>query len=119
MSGAILFIEAPGFTEAIANYFNSDESYSRFQSALSDNPKMGSVIRGAPALRKARWSNSRRHVGKRGGLRIVYVFVPEVSVILLLDVYDKSEAEDLTQDERKSLSALAERTIELIRRNYQ
>ena len=41
-------------------------------------------------------------------LRIIYLYVSEVSRFLLLDVYSKDEADDLAPEERKFLAGLAE-----------
>ena len=62
---------------------------------------------GCGGLRKIRWPDPRRAKGKRGGLRLIYLHVPEAATILLLDVYDKDETADLSPAERKELSALA------------
>ena len=42
-----------------------------------------------------------------GGLRIIYLHVPEAQVVLFLKVYDKDEAEDLTPEQRRALAQSA------------
>ena len=39
---------------------------------------------------------------------MIYLHVPEVDWIYLLDIYGKDEQEDLTPDEKKTLRRLAE-----------
>lgn len=119
MSGSFLFIEAPGFTEVVSDYFGTDDNYAKFQTALAGNPEDGKVVAGAPPLRKARWSNPRLHSGKRGGLRVIYIHVPDVSVILLLDVYEKREVSDLSDKERRLLADLGKQSAEVIRKEYR
>lgn len=100
------FLETFGFTSAIADYFGTDEEYRKFQEALLANPERGVVIPGCGSLRKVRWAEKRRGKGKRGGLRIIYLYVAEADAIFLLDVYDKGEADDLTAAEKRFLVGL-------------
>ena len=51
--------------------------------------------------------------GKRGGLRIIYLLVPERDWIFLLDIYGKDEKDDLSGDEKKILAGLATRIKEV------
>ena len=101
------FVETTDFTESVAEYFVSDDAYAAFQWALIDNPIRGDVMPGCGGLRKVRWPDLRRGKGKRGGLRIIYLHVPEVQQVLLLDVYDKDQASDVTTEQRKALAGLA------------
>ena len=104
----LLFVEATDFTRAIRGYFGDDESYRAFQEALLADPMRGDIIQGCGGLRKVRWRDVRRGKGARGGLRIIYLYVPEAERILLLDVYDKDEAKDLSPAERRQLTELAD-----------
>ena len=102
-----LFIEATGFTESLKDYLG-DDSYSELQSFLLERPDAGSVIPGAGPLRKLRWKDARRGKSKRGGLRIVYIHIPDIRVLFMLDLYDKDEADDLTSSDKRVLRILAE-----------
>jgi hypothetical protein len=62
---------------------------------------------GCGGLRKIRWPDQRRGKGRRGGLRIIYLLIPEVRVIVLVDVYDKGESEDLSANQERELTRLA------------
>lgn len=44
--------------------------------------------------------------GKRGGARIIYFVVSRRGVIYLIDIYAKSEKEDLTDAERREVRKL-------------
>lgn len=111
MSETYLFIEAKGFTHVHKAYFGSDEAYAEFQLSLAANPDKGTVIPGAAPLRKVRWGDKGRGIGRSGGLRIIYIHIPEVSVLFLLDVYGKNEAEDLASDEKKELQTMARQLV--------
>lgn len=103
-----------GFTETLLfmgvrdEYFGSDASYAALQQALLTDPQIGPVMRGCGGLRKIRWPDPRRGKGKRGGLRVIYLHLPERQRIVFLDVYDKDDAEDVTPEERKALAATAQ-----------
>lgn len=83
MSGAFVFIESTDFTGMVKHYFGSDLAYAEFQNDLAAQPDRGAVIPGAAPLRKIRWSDRRRGMGKRGGLRVIYIHIPEVSLLFL------------------------------------
>ncbi len=102
------FIEARTFTESVTFYFWDDTDYQEFQVYLLESPDRGDVIQGCGGLRKVRWRHKKRGKGSRSGLRIVYLHIPEVSQFLLLDVYSKDEAEDLSREERRFLADLAQ-----------
>ena len=105
----LAFTETTNFMEYRDDYFVSDHYYSAVQQSLLSDPQSGSVIRGCGGLRKMRWPDPRRGKGKRGGLRIIYLYLPEYERIVFLDVYDKDEADDLTPSERKEYAELANR----------
>jgi hypothetical protein len=64
------------------------------------------LIRGSGGLRKLRWRAEGR--GKRGGTRVIYYWADARGYIFLLDIYPKSEQEDLTPREIKQLRAIVE-----------
>lgn len=103
------FVEARKFMQVHEEYFAGDASSFALQQTLLGNPKAGSVIPGCGGLRKIRWPDPRRSKGKRGGLRIICLHVPDVQRIVFLDVYDKDEADDLTPEQRKEFAADAEK----------
>jgi len=72
---------------------------------LIDHPDAGDVIPGAGGARKLRWAAKGK--GKRGGARIIYVYVVVAARIYLLRCYAKNVRTDLTADEKKELRRLA------------
>lgn len=83
-----------------------DVDYAQLQRELIDNPNKGTVMPGCGGLRKVRYGDARRQKGKRGGVRVIYLFVPEANRFFMLDIYDKDEQEDLSAAEKKELSKL-------------
>ncbi|HUG90282.1 MAG TPA: type II toxin-antitoxin system RelE/ParE family toxin [Planctomycetaceae bacterium] len=102
-----VFVETIEFTEWISEFL-PDETYAELQRQLMDDPQRGNVIPGGGGLRKIRVSDPRRRRGKRGGARVIYLYVPEASWFFMLDVYGKGEQDDLTAVQKRSLQKLAE-----------
>jgi hypothetical protein len=85
-----IFVEAGAFTQAVEDYFGGDEAYSAFQHFLARSPEIGRGIAGCGGLRKVCWPDPRRDKGKRGGLRIIYLHIPEAKRLFMLDVTTKT-----------------------------
>lgn len=110
------FVESRAFTARLKEYLD-DDAYLALQLELLASPDKGDVIRGCGGLRKLRFAAPKRGKGKRGGVRVIYLHIPEAERIDLLAIYGKDEKDDLTNDERRVLRALAmEAREEAIRR---
>ena len=72
---------------------------------LIDHPDAGDVIPGAGGARKLRWAAKGK--GKRGGARIIYLYVLIAARVYLLRCYAKNVKTDLTTDEKKELRQVA------------
>lgn len=103
-----IFVETRVFTEIVKELLD-DETYRRFQNELIHNRTAGEVIPGCGGLRKIRISDPSRGQGKRGGLRAIYLNVPEADRIVLVALYGKDKKDDLSENEKKLLRALAAR----------
>lgn len=101
------FVETSIFNRRRSEYFDDDQ-FRLLQMFLLVAPEAGAAIPGGGGIRKLRWG--RPGSGKRGGLRVVYLQVPEARMVLLLTVYSKSSAPDLSSREIADLAAIA-RTI--------
>ena len=100
-----VFIETSEFTEWVDDYL-PDDLYSGLQLELMADPGKGDVIKGCGGLRKIRIADPKRGKGKRGGARIVYLYVPESRWFYMLDIYGKDEKDDLSNDEKRLLADL-------------
>lgn len=98
------FVEAPAFTRYLRSYLN-DTDYKELQTRLGANPELGDLIPATGGFRKLRWADARRGKGRRGGLRIIYAYFPSDRQIWLMTLYDKGEAADLTEKEKKALKS--------------
>jgi hypothetical protein len=102
-----VFIESVGFTEWVAGSL-PDESYARLQQELMRDPEKGAAIVGCGGLRKVRVADPRRGKGKRGGARVIYLYVPQARWFFMLDGYGKDENDDLSAAEKKALGKLVD-----------
>ena len=101
----MLIVETSVFTRQVREIMD-DESYRLLQVELAQHPEAGAVIRGTGGLRKIRWAAQGR--GKRGGARVIYYWVREQSIVLMLLAYPKNVQDDLTTAQRRALKALVE-----------
>ncbi len=91
---------------AQAKRLMSDAEQDAVTNAIALDPTGGVIVKGTGGLRKMRILLSGR--GKRGGGRVVYWFhSPDVPIMLLL-VFAKNEADDMSMAQRKHLAALAD-----------
>ena len=72
---------------------------------LINHPDAGDVIPGSGGARKLRWAAKGK--GKRGGARIIYLYVVIAARIFLIRCYTKNVKADLTADEKKQLRQMA------------
>ena len=99
----MLFVETRIFTREVTEALSDDE-YRGVQLALLLRPEQGPLIPKSGGLRKIRWKRS--GAGKRGGLRLIYFWDKDDDTIYMLFVYPKSDQEDLTPSQLKTLSKL-------------
>jgi hypothetical protein len=99
----MVFVELTPFVAFRAEYWSDDELRA-LQSFLLVSPDSGDLIRGGAGLRKLRWSVQGR--GKRGGARVIYYWHVPGERIYLIHGYAKSEREDLTPQQVRTLAEL-------------
>ena len=105
MRRMITIIEFPGFLSQIGNSISADER-DEFVNFIARNPFSGDLIPGTGGVRKVRWGSNNK--GKSGGVRVIYYFYDETAPIFLLTAYGKGEKENLTSDQKKQISNLAQ-----------
>jgi hypothetical protein len=100
----ITVLQLPKFKAAATDLIGADgiEAVAVY---LIDHPNAGDVIPGAGGARKLRWAAKGK--GKRGGARILYLYVVIAERIYLLRCYAKNVKTDLTAEERKELRQIA------------
>ncbi len=99
------FLETQFFTRAITELL-TDAEYSELQGTLLVDPEVGDLILGTGGLRKVRCRENRRGKGKRGGIRVIYYWYQNGSLIYMLLAYSKGQQDDLTAREKGLLKGL-------------
>jgi hypothetical protein len=102
-----LFIETPFFMKRRETYFGTDENFRLFQEVLTEEPAKGDLLQGGAGLRKIRYGEQLKGKGKSGGLRVIYLQVPQTHEIYLLHVYLKGAKDNLTREETAAMAAMA------------
>ncbi len=85
-------IETPTFSRLVADYWTEDER-GEFVSWIAQHPEAGDVVPGSGGCRKVRWS--RKGMGKRGGVRVIYFNRMADGEVWLLLIYAKSARENI------------------------
>lgn len=99
------FIETTDFQKKIKS-LNEPELLQRIQNALLRNPEIGVLIKGTGGIRKLRFGLKDK--GKSGGLRIFYLDVPIKEKCYLLFMIEKSEAGNISHEEKTELKLLSQ-----------
>lgn len=98
-------IETPVFLRYAAKVWN-DEEREDFITWLAEHPDAGDVIAATGGLRKVRWSRS--GMGKRGWVRVIYMWRNALGELVLLTVYAKAENDTLSNAFLRNLAQLYE-----------
>jgi hypothetical protein len=99
----VQFIETPVFTSVLRRHLK-DNAYRLLQLELVLRSEQGAIIQGGAGVRKMRWAAGGK--GKRGGLRVIYYWMPQVETFYMLYVYSKSDQGDLTASQIRALARL-------------
>ncbi len=103
-------VELTTFLRAAAKVWDDDER-AEFVDYVAANPEAGDVIPETGGLRKVRWG--RQGAGKRGGVRVIYYYYDMELPLYLITVYAKAAREDLTPEEKRTLTSLAAKLKQL------
>src|SRR5262245_31544910 len=100
------FIELWPFTEGCKAHGLGDSDLHSLQLLICGNPRAGPVVAGTGGLRKLRFAPLGWGKGKRGALRIGYVYLEGHGTVLLIIAYAKNEKDDLSPGEKKAIRDL-------------
>ena len=87
-SGGFIFIRSDQF-ERGADGLLDEEDVRLLENRLTENPHAGDVIAGGHGIRKLRVASRGR--GRRGGSRVLYLYIQARSRIHLMAVFAKSD----------------------------
>ena len=101
------FIESPQFRRFVDDYKRVGLLRAIQEEILSAS-SVGEVIPGTGGVRKGRYIDVNRGKGKRGGLRYLFLDIPNVEKTYLIAIYDKGEKIDISPDEKKAIKRLVQ-----------
>ena len=97
---------AKEFKRLARKYPSLESDLDALEAALQTNPELGESL--GASLRKVRMAVSAKHAGKRGGARVITLNCLAVGTeegkLVLLAIYDKSEAETITTKDLRRLA---------------
>lgn len=82
-------------------YPSVKKDYPLLLKSLSEDPIQGESL--GKNCYKVCWKITSKHAGKSGGARVITYIKIEIKHITLLDVYDKSDKESISEKELKAL----------------
>ncbi len=99
------YVHLPAFDER-AKRLLDDDDLTLLQQMLNDDPRAGAVIQGTGGVRKIRVAASGR--GRRGGGRVLYLYVELRNRIYLIAVFTKNERPDFTPADYRNIKLLVQ-----------
>ena len=105
MPNVLITVVETSLFERQADKIWNEEERGALVDHLARNPEAGDIIPGTGGVRKLRWG--RTGSGKRGGSRVIYFFHNADLPLYLLLAYAKSQATDMSPDEKRLITALA------------
>lgn len=107
----LTFIELKWFTKDWdeLGLRESDDELCALQLMIMCDPTSYPVISGTTGLRKLRFAPASWNVGKRGALRVAFVYFERFAVVLLVTVFQKNEKGDLSREDVKVINNLIAR----------
>jgi len=109
MTLLVSVIEANPYLATAARLM-SEEERAAVVDLIAADPEAGVVIRGTGGLRKRRIPLLGR--GKRGGGRVIYWYHSQGYPAVLLIVFAKNQADDLTAEQRRRFAAIGAAIID-------
>ncbi len=103
-------VEVPSYLKA-AEKLLTEREQDAIVEALAANPQAGDVIPGTSGCRKLRFG--KQGLGKRGGVRLIYLYGGPNFPVFLLTVYAKNEKGNLSKSEQNALGKAASRIFDL------
>lgn len=87
----------------------TEDQIKEVKDAIKSNPNIGKAIKGSHGGRKLRVAIEGNGKGKSGGARVIYANIYVNKTSYLIDIYSKSEKEDLTPKEVSLLAKIIDK----------
>jgi hypothetical protein len=112
--GLYRFVDISSFTQDWADLGWGDDELRILEDEIARNPTRSPVVPGGGGARKLRLADRASSQGKRGGHRVLYAFLRESGIVLLIAAWSKSECEDLTPQDYRAIGRVIARIQELL-----
>jgi mRNA-degrading endonuclease RelE of RelBE toxin-antitoxin system len=112
--GLYRFVDILTFTEDWADLGWGDDRLRLLEDEISRNPTRPPVVPGGGGARKIRLADSTSGKGKSGGHRVLYSFLADYGIVLLIAAWPKSECEDLRPQDYRAIGKAIARIRELL-----
>lgn len=100
------FVQSKPFERSWKTIGLSDDDLRALEMLIMINPKGAPVVAGTGGLRKVRFAPAGWNQGKRGALRICYVYFSQIGLVYLVIAYCKNRRDDLTAGEKSAIRQL-------------
>jgi hypothetical protein len=107
--GLFRFVDISSFTQDWSELGWGDDELRLLEDAIGRDPTRPPVVPGGGGARKIRLADPASAKGKRGGHRMLYAFLAEYGIVLLIAAWPKSEREDLTPQDYKAIGRAIDR----------
>ena len=87
-------------------HYWTEEERGTFAAYIAEHPTAGDVVPESGGIRKVRWGRSGS--GKSGGVRVIYFAHANEGEVVLLTLYAKSKADNLTGQKLKEIRRVLE-----------
>ncbi len=112
------FIELDWFIDSWEHLKLTDHDLNALQILIMCDPRGGDVMAGTGGLRKLRYSPEGWRTGKRGALRVCYVYFEKYGMVLLSLVFRKGELDDLSPAGKKAVKATITRIEKQLEKRF-
>lgn len=113
------FVQMPAFEASWAKLNLNDEDLRALEIVIMGDPQRAPVIAGTGGVRKLRFAAEDWNTGKRGGIRVCYVYFDVVGVVVLLVAFAKASQADLTPAQKKKIRTLVAEIEKYLRERTQ
>ncbi len=98
------FYRFPPFIRGWERLGLGDNDLLELESIVMSNPEIGAVVKGTGGLRKMRFAPISWKTGKSGAVRVYYGHYPDYGIVVIAAVLAKTEAADLSADNKAIVS---------------